>query len=374
MAVLSDGRILLAGRAQNAAGNADLALAGFRPNGGWDVTFGTAGKVITDVAGSYDSINDLIVLPTGKLLVGGVAMMPAGNTDMLLARYHANGSLDRSFSRGGLVTRDLGGSFEEIYDLARQQDGKLVAAGYRYSAADGADFTVARFKAGGGLDPTFGGTGYVRVNFGSNWEYAFGVGIDPAGRIVAAGTTYTASRGADFAVARLRADGKLNLRFTSDFAGQNDEAYGLLALADGRLVAAGVSQSAGGNCFALACYQFVSTVGTNRTNNLAPVANASGQYQYLVSSTSGFSLETGVQLDASASFDRDQVVGMRYQWDLNGNGVYGETGAAATRGDEVGMYPVFRTEGLEPGSYTVSLRVTDALGLSSLASTVVTIQ
>ena len=34
-----------------------------------------------------------------------------------------------------------------------------------------------------------------------------------------------------------------------------------------------------------------------------------------------------------------------YEWDLDGDGVFGETGAAAERGDEVGQTPTFSAAG-----------------------------
>src|SRR5262249_45095347 len=49
-----------------------------------------------------------------------------------------------------------------------------------------------------------------------------------------------------------------------------------------------------------------------------------------------------------------------YQWDLDGDGVFGETGAGALRGDEVGPTPTFSAAGLDgPTSWTVTLHATD---------------
>ena len=60
-----------------------------------------------------------------------------------------------------------------------------------------------------------------------------------------------------------------------------------------------------------------------------------------------------------------------YAWDLDGDGIFGETGTAANRGDEVGVSPTFLSLGRDsvrlngPSTYTVSLRVTDAIGVVS---------
>src|SRR5262249_36601058 len=59
------------------------------------------------------------------------------------------------------------------------------------------------------------------------------------------------------------------------------------------------------------------------------------------------------------------------QWDLNGNGIFGETGASATHGDEVGINPTFQVGNLPAGTDIVKLRVTNRLGLISYATAVI---
>ena len=93
--------------------------------------------------------------------------------------------------------------------------------------------------------------------------------------------------------------------------------------------------------------------------NTPPVADAGGTYRVAV--------HDSVRLDASGTYDAEQPDNrtLTYDWDLDGDGVYGETGAGAERGDEVGMTPTFDAAGLGIGSFvTVSLRVTDDGGLS----------
>lgn len=49
-----------------------------------------------------------------------------GNTDVLVARYRNNGTLDPSFGGNGIVTTDLG-SNDGVAALGVQQDGKIIA-------------------------------------------------------------------------------------------------------------------------------------------------------------------------------------------------------------------------------------------------------
>ena len=91
--------------------------------------------------------------------------------------------------------------------------------------------------------------------------------------------------------------------------------------------------------------------------NQSPVAEANGPYDVTEGGT--------VTLTGSGSHDPDAGDTLTYAWDLDDDGLYGETGPAATHGDEVGIQPTFSAAGLDgPGSVTVSLRVTDQDGLS----------
>lgn len=95
------------------------------------------------------------------------------------------------------------------------------------------------------------------------------------------------------------------------------------------------------------------------TTTPAPQANAGGPYQVVAGQT--------VQLNASGTTDAAQSPAtLTYKWDLNGNGVFGETGSAATNGSEVGITPTFVAAGLAAGTtQTVYLQVTDANGVVS---------
>ena len=86
---------------------------------------------------------------------------------------------------------------------------------------------------------------------------------------------------------------------------------------------------------------------TLTVNNLAPTADAGGPY-------STFD-DTPITLQGAGSDIDDPLT---FVWDLDADGVFGETGTGATRGNEVGATPVFNPSGLS-GSHTVTLQVTD---------------
>jgi len=103
--------------------------------------------------------------------------------------------------------------------------------------------------------------------------------------------------------------------------------------------------------------QTVSTItnGSIRIDNL-PTANLGGPY--------AVNEGASVRLDGSGSSDPDAGDAIvQYQWDLDGDGVYGETGDAAPQGDEIGVSPTFSAVGVDgPAAWEISLRVIDDHG------------
>src|SRR4029079_8627765 len=64
-----------------------------------------------------------------------------------------------------------------------------------------------------------------------------------------------------------------------------------------------------------------------------------------------------------SSHAQQSTTSLDYKWDLDGDGIFGETGGAAQRGNELGINPSFSAAGLDgPSSVTVALRVTDNFG------------
>lgn len=100
--------------------------------------------------------------------------------------------------------------------------------------------------------------------------------------------------------------------------------------------------------------------------NDQPTANAGGPYTV----TSGQT----ISLNGSATdVDLPNDV-LTYKWDLDGDGIFGETGASAVNGDETGATPSFKAPSVaSQTSYSVSLKVTDSGNLSDTKSVNITI-
>src|SRR5262249_56773767 len=90
-----------------------------------DPSFGTGGKLIDPAIFSFRGVD---VLPDGRIVVVGGSF----DSQLILARYAADGTLDATFGTGGHAIIDLGGIGGDGARLVRQPDRKFVIAGAEY--------------------------------------------------------------------------------------------------------------------------------------------------------------------------------------------------------------------------------------------------
>jgi uncharacterized delta-60 repeat protein len=199
------GRIVIAGECAF-----DFALARYLADGTLDPSFGTGGKVITDIGG-YDEPHAMAIDTGGRIIVVGSTYVGGMGHDFTLARYMSDGTLDASFGVGGKVITDLGG-YDHAFAIALDTAGRIVAAG-SVSDAYHTDFALVRYLTDGTLDPSFGTGGKVKTDFTGRGDAAFAVAVDAAGRIVVGGEADMEVGGYGFALARYLTDGSLDFSF-----------------------------------------------------------------------------------------------------------------------------------------------------------------
>jgi uncharacterized delta-60 repeat protein len=281
VAVRSDGKIVAVGSMFDGVKDR-FALARYNPNGSLDRTFSRDGKVMTDLTTGNDVAFGVALLPNGKIVAAGRGRGIGGR--FALARYRSTGVLDTTFNHDGKVLTNFSDAEDVAFGVAVQADHKIVAAGR--AGGSGGRFALARYTRDGSLDKTFDGDGKVGTEFSAGFDAAFSVLIQPDGRIVAAGEAE-----GDFALARYNSDGTLDTTFggsgmvVTDFSpetGGDDTAYGVAIQPDGKIVAAG---AAGGDeeidpgDFALARYNPDGTLdGTFGTGGKVRLSIGAGDY------------------------------------------------------------------------------------------------
>ncbi|MBS1796920.1 MAG: VCBS repeat-containing protein [Acidobacteria bacterium] len=262
--VQSNGKIVVGGELNGVNNVNDKKLYRLNADGSLDTTF---------LAPSFDffqqaTVYDIEIQPDDKIVAGGNFQINSGSTALNLARFNADGTLDGGFNNIGsmaVYTIALQGdgkivvggnsmmrlnsngtgdaSFTSptltssiIYDLTIQPDGKFLIAGL-FSTVNGFNAgNIARINADGSVDLTFN-----LNNPGANGRI-YDVQFDASGKILITGL-FTAYNGTTRQrVARLNADGTLdttfqnNPNFTFFFADDSE------VMADGRILTGGATQ------------------------------------------------------------------------------------------------------------------------------------
>ena len=164
--VMSDGRVVVAGRAEYPDGFA----ARLNENGSPDTTFSDDGRQTVAL-----EVPDVAVDSAGRVVLAGMY-----NSDAALRRLTAAGEVDTSFGGGdGLATFDAPDDRTSWFESVVVAPGdKPVAAGVTYSATGfDLDFLTARFNTDGSLDTSFNATGYAVEDFYGAEDRGAGVAL-----------------------------------------------------------------------------------------------------------------------------------------------------------------------------------------------------
>jgi uncharacterized delta-60 repeat protein len=274
LTLLPDGSIVVSGIAVTLAGHVNFAVAKYLPNGALDAGFGGGdGKVSVDFANGNDWNSAHVIQPDGKIVLAGYSFAPQ-YSGFSFVRLNSDGSFDQSFGTGGKVAHVLpAGSQPTVDDVALQADGRIVGIGGSGQSTGVSDFIAARFYADGSLDTSFGTAGTTVVDFGG-YDIATSISVGADNRILLSGW----GGANDFLVARLRADGLLDNSFgtngqvATDFDFSNDSCTSSI-LIGGKIIAVGSTSGVSGSDFAIARYD---------AGSLAPVAPpiASADFRY----------------------------------------------------------------------------------------------
>ncbi len=227
----------------------------YHSDGTVDTSFGADGKVVSSLSGGI--VEGAALQPDGKIVLVGVKV-PFNTT--LVARFNSDGSRDTSFGNNGTAS---GLPCYFARDVAVQPDGRIVVVG---NGSGGCNFTnssffTQRYNPNGSLDTTFNDSG-TRLDFFSEFNYAYAVALQPDGKVLVAGKAFDVSSSRyEWALIRLQTNGLLDSSFDTDgivyadFGGDNEEILDLVIQPDGKVVAAGQVTIASTQAFGLTRYQ-----------------------------------------------------------------------------------------------------------------------
>lgn len=177
-------------------------VAKFDNTGSIVAPFGSSGLVVISsfFTGSSDGAKSIKIQQDGKIVVAGTSIkQPTGEECFALCRLDSTtGILDVTFGTGGKVVTDLSTQSPPIYlngnSLAIQTDNKLVLGGYFYYPTtfnQEESFALARYNTDGTLDTSFGinGNGLILEDLvtGTMKEKGLSVVIQPNGQILLGG-------------------------------------------------------------------------------------------------------------------------------------------------------------------------------------------
>lgn len=204
-------------------------IARLNADGSLDTGFSTfAGEIPPGYPAQIAPVHAAAVLPDGKILV--VGQMSSFGQTVFFGRLDSSGNFDASFPFNG----GNAGLFAAADSLVVQSDGDIILAGRYLGAAP--DQKLMRFHADGSLDTT-----YVNAGAGLPLTFEFvDVALQPDGKLILAGRGDLLSDGSySYApdVARLNPDGSFDSGFHQPKATLSARTVAIQD--DGRIVVAG---------------------------------------------------------------------------------------------------------------------------------------
>jgi uncharacterized delta-60 repeat protein len=226
--VAPDGKILVATTSCPRCGvgpKSEARVTRLLPNGKPDPSFGDGGSVDVPFGRRYNYAEAVALAANGDILLGGIRVnysVDRGESSFSLAvaRLRADGSLDRSFGGDGVSVLP-GGAEVGVLDIAPTPSGGVVVDG-----GNDIETFLWKLRRDGSTDRSFGRSGIVELRSArrvngvlEEQSYVPGFAVLPSGRLqlVATGAMHRGDGGQDRVVAiRLLPDGRPDRSYGAD--------------------------------------------------------------------------------------------------------------------------------------------------------------
>ena len=273
IAIQQDGKILLSSLTQfSLSGN--VIISRFNSDGSLDLDFGVNGIVATQLVTETGGINLMKLQNDGKILITSSKSINSNldNFDFATMRYNIDGSVDTSFGTNGIVITDFGGKGDIATVVDIQSDNKIIVAGYSYfNSNQNAYVSMVRYLSNGTIDTTFGSNGGLALPLlaSNSHDYTQCVKVLPNDNIIIGADTTALETMQDyynFGVFKILSNGTIDTSFGNNGTVINDfgakEHIGAVNEYDGKIIASGYSNFAGGSKIAIAKYSANGTLDT----------------------------------------------------------------------------------------------------------------
>jgi uncharacterized delta-60 repeat protein len=224
LALQADGRILLGGTFTNLCEQSCSKIGRLNPDGTRDTTFNPGASGASH--GASGGVQALVVQPDGKIVVGGVFTMLAGQSRTNLGRLNPDGTIDPGF--------DPAPDGPWVDSLALQPDGKILVSGWFTRLAGQSCVCFGRLNPDGSLDATFSARAADEVH---------SMAIQTDGKILVGGVFGVLNGVTRNNIGRYNTDGTLDTSFNP---GANWTVYSLAVQPDGKALVGGYFSTLGG--------------------------------------------------------------------------------------------------------------------------------
>lgn len=216
-AIQNDGKIIIGGDFTTFDGTSKNHIARLNSDGTLDASFNSG----SEADGRVFSIT---IQNDGKILIGGIFTSYNGTPIKYIARLHADGTIDGSFTSPAIGANGI------IREITVQSDSKILVIGRLNSMAIPSN-NIIRLNPDGTLDTSFDTAGSgVSLNGGVRT-----LAIQSDEKIIVGGFFNMAAGAARNSLARLNTDGRLDLTFNTG-TGPNSNLYITHIQNDGKII------------------------------------------------------------------------------------------------------------------------------------------
>lgn len=234
----NDGKILVTGSLEGI-----IAVLRLNTDGSPDATFGNGGKVLVNAGldiGFGEEGNKLKIQPDNKIVILANGAYELGGFSALV-RLTSSGELDNSFGINGIAKiTGVDNHYVHLYDIALQNDGKIVAGSSITGRRNQEHFVMLRFLPNGQIDQDFSYKKTI-VNLDKNTGNCTSVLLQNDGKIIGAGITRLKNYLTYFVMTRFLPNGTVDSSFNKNgtYSQKNFYCTATAFQADGKIITGG---------------------------------------------------------------------------------------------------------------------------------------